>query len=274
VKQLIVLFVFLINLVSFSQDVEKCQGVEPSYINRIPGFDISDCENSDYFEYAFQYNVGSEYVVLKKAGRYQEIWYKKNPTETRKFSSTQIVKNYADAIRKIDGKVLADDNSVMTASIDGKEVYIHVYNSKNTDENQFYVRIIEVAIMKQDIVININEAIDKDGKVALYGILFDTNKSTIKPESEEALKQIVDYLNTNTKDKIIIVGHTDNTGDYSGNIKLSKERAESVKNYLVKEGRIDASRLKTEGAGQFCPATTNSSEEGRKLNRRVELVKF
>jgi outer membrane protein OmpA-like peptidoglycan-associated protein len=272
-KNIFVLVFILFALTSVAQDVEKCQGVEPAYINRIPGFDISSCESIDYFEYAFQYNVGSEYVVLKKAGKYQEIWYKKNPAEQRKFSSTQIVKNYADAILKIHGKVLADDNSVMTASIDGREVYIHVYNGKNTEESQFYVRIVEVEKMQQDIVVNMQEAIDRDGKAALYGILFDVGKSDIKPESAEALKQITDYLNANPTVKIYIVGHTDNTGTFANNILLSKARAESIKTYLVSTARISATRLAADGVGSLCPVSTNNTEEGRKLNRRVEIVK-
>jgi outer membrane protein OmpA-like peptidoglycan-associated protein len=261
-KNIFVLVFILFALTSVAQDVEKCQG-----------FDISSCESIDYFEYAFQYNVGSEYVVLKKAGKYQEIWYKKNPAEQRKFSSTQIVKNYADAILKIHGKVLADDNSVMTASIDGREVYIHVYNGKNTEESQFYVRIVEVEKMQQDIVVNMQEAIDRDGKAALYGILFDVGKSDIKPESAEALKQITDYLNANPTVKIYIVGHTDNTGTFANNILLSKARAESIKTYLVSTARISATRLAADGVGSLCPVSTNNTEEGRKLNRRVEIVK-
>ena len=272
-KKIIPLVLVLFTFTSIAQDVEKCQGVEPAYINRIPGFDISSCENIDYFEYAFQYNVGSEYIVLKKAGKYQEIWYKKCPAEPRKFSSTQIVKNYADAIRRIKGKVLADDNSVMTASIDGKEVYIHVYNGRNTEENQFYVRIIEVEKMQQDIVINLQEAINKEGKVAIYGILFDVGKSDIKPESGEALKQITDYLNANPTVKIYIVGHTDNTGTFTSNITLSKARAESIKSYLVTTGKISAARMAVDGVASLCPVSTNTTDDGKKLNRRVEIVK-
>ncbi len=272
-KKILPLILVLFRLTSIAQDVAVCRGAEPAYLNRIPGFDISGCEDIDYFEYAFQYNVGSEYVVLKKTGKYQEITYKKNAAETRKFSSTQIVKNYADAIRKIKGKVLADDNSVMTASIDGKEVYIHVYNGKNTEETQFYVRIIEVEKMQQEIVVNLQEAIDKEGKVAIYGILFDVGKSEIKSESAEALKQITDYLNTNPTVRIYIVGHTDNTGSFANNITLSKARAESIKSYLVATGKISASRMAADGVASLCPVSTNTTEEGKKLNRRVEIVK-
>jgi outer membrane protein OmpA-like peptidoglycan-associated protein len=127
--------------------------------------------------------------------------------------------------------------------------------------------------MQQDIVINLEEALDRDGKVALYGILFDTDKSTIKPESENALQQIIDYLNEHPNVNIIVVGHTDMTGDFAHNMKLSKDRAEAVTDYLIKTGKIDSKRLTSDGVGPLCPVSTNDSEEGKTLNRRVEIVK-
>jgi len=119
----------------------------------------------------------------------------------------------------------------------------------------------------------IQEAIEKEGKATLYGILFDVGKSTIKPESADALKQITDYLNANPDVKIIIVGHTDMTGNFAGNMSLSKERAESIKNYLVTNAKIASERLQSDGVGPLCPVATNATDAGKKLNRRVEIVK-
>jgi outer membrane protein OmpA-like peptidoglycan-associated protein len=143
----------------------------------------------------------------------------------------------------------------------------------DSDDRGFIVTIVEVKNMKQELVLTIQESIEKDGKAALYGILFDVGKSIIKPESADALKQIIDYLNTNPQVKIIIVGHTDNTGNFLSNITLSKDRAESIKTYLVNTGKIDISRLQSDGVGPLCPVTTNATDDGRKLNRRVEIVK-
>jgi outer membrane protein OmpA-like peptidoglycan-associated protein len=70
-----------------------------------------------------------------------------------------------------------------------------------------------------------------------------------------------------------VVGHTDNTGSYEGNMTLSKARAESIKSYLITNSKISASRLLSEGVGQVCPVASNATEEGRKKNRRVEIVK-
>ncbi|NOU47334.1 MAG: OmpA family protein [Bacteroidales bacterium] len=270
------LFIFLsVNLAAFSQDTPRCEGSEPTYISRMPGFYISDCRNSDYNDVEFVYWVDGIAKKINKGGKYYRIYYFKNEGETRKFSGAQINQNYNNAILKIKGKVLDTKKTTYFASINGKDVYIQVNTAENsTNTGSYNIEVVEVESMQQDVVVDMEEGIERDGKIALYGILFDVGKSEIKPESTEALKQVIDYLNANPKVNIIVVGHTDNTGTYVGNITLSKARAESIRNYLVTTGKINVSRLMTEGAGQFCPVTTNATEEGRKLNRRVEIVKL
>jgi len=113
----------------------------------------------------------------------------------------------------------------------------------------------------------------KEGHMALYEIYFDTGKSEIKTESERAISSVADYLKENPEVNVYIVGHTDNVGDYTMNQKLSKVRGESVKTYLVSKYQISATRLTGEGAGPICPVTSNDTEEGRAINRRVEIVK-
>lgn len=274
-KKTLTLCLALFSLTLVAQDVKRCESSEPSYINRMPGFYISDCKNSEFNNAEFVYYVKGNAMKINKGGKYYDLYYYKNEGETRKFSEAQILQNYFNAIVKIKGKALDDKKTTLTASINGKEVYIQLHTASNSvDSRSYRVEIVEVASMNQDIVVNLKEAIDNEGKAALYGILFDVGKSDIKPESAEALKQIADYLNANPAVKIIVVGHTDNTGDYANNITLSKARAESVKNYLIHSGKIAATRLLSEGAGQYCPVTTNDTEEGRKLNRRVEVVKL
>lgn len=274
-KSLTLLYLALFSLTLAAQDIKRCESSEPSYINRMPGFYISDCKNSEFNKAEFVYYVKGKAVKINKEGKYYDLYYSKNEGETRKFSEAQILQNYYSAVAKVNGKALDDRKSILTASINGKEVYIKLHTASNSvDSKSYRVEIVEVATMNQDIVVDLKEAIDRDGKAALYGILFDVGKSDIKPESAQALKQITDYLNANPSVKVIVVGHTDNTGDYSGNITLSKARAASVKNYLINTGKIAATRLLSEGAGQYCPVTSNDSEDGRKLNRRVEIVKL
>lgn len=274
-KKLLTLCLSLVSLTLLSQDVKRCESAEPLYINRMPGFYIGDCKNSEYNDVEFVYYVKGNALKINKGGKYYDLYYRKNEGETRKFSEAQIIENYFNAVLKIKGKALADKKTTLSASINGKEVYIQLHTASNSvDTKSYRVEIVEVTPMNQDIVLTLQETIDKEGKAALYGILFDVGKSDIKPESTEALKQITDYLNANPAVKIIVVGHTDNTGAYPTNITLSKARAESIKTYLIKTSKIAAGRLLSEGAGQYCPVSTNNTEEGRKLNRRVEIVKL
>ncbi len=162
---------------------------------------------------------------------------------------------------------------MLSASINGKEVYVQISCGNSADVKNYIIHILEVQKMQQDIEVSLKEAIDRDGKISMYGILFDVNKAIIKPESEKAIQTIIDYLNTNQSEKIIIVGHTDNAGLFASNITLSKERAKAVVEYLIAKGKINASRLISDGVGSLCPVATNTTEDGKALNRRVEIVK-
>ena len=81
----------------------------------------------------------------------------------------------------------------------------------------------------------------------------------------------VSLLNTNRKMIVEVGGHTDNVGSDDANMKLSHERAKSVRNYLVKAG-INSDRLQAKGYGETQPVADNDTEEGRKANRRTEFV--
>lgn len=113
-----------------------------------------------------------------------------------------------------------------------------------------------------------------EGKLITYGITFDVNKADVKPESYGTLKSIADVLNENASVKVRIVGHTDSDGDDAMNLELSRRRAESVKNELVKNFGIDASRMETEGAGETKPVAPNDIPANKAQNRRVEFVKL
>lgn len=109
-------------------------------------------------------------------------------------------------------------------------------------------------------------------RVTAEGILFDTNSDKIRPESATVLKEIGDLLTTHADLNLVIEGHTDNVGAEAANKALSERRAASVKDYLVKEFKVAAIRLKTQGMGSTVPVASNETPEGRQSNRRVELV--
>jgi OmpA-OmpF porin, OOP family len=138
------------------------------------------------------------------------------------------------------------------------------------------VDIIESKPMTQNMVVvsasDMSKAIASTGRVALYGIYFDTNKADIKPESKPALDEIAKFLKENPSAKLHVVGHTDNVGGLESNLGLSKRRADAVVAALVKNYGITANRLTANGVAYLAPIAVNTTEEGRAKNRRVELV--
>jgi outer membrane protein OmpA-like peptidoglycan-associated protein len=116
------------------------------------------------------------------------------------------------------------------------------------------------------------KSISSSGKVAIYGILFDFNKADIKPESASTLAEMASLLKAEPNLKVLVVGHTDNVGTFEFNEDLSKRRAKAVVAELAAQHGIAADRMLPLGASFMSPVSTNSTEEGRALNRRVELV--
>jgi outer membrane protein OmpA-like peptidoglycan-associated protein len=107
--------------------------------------------------------------------------------------------------------------------------------------------------------------------VEVYGIYFDFNSATIKPESEEVLQQIAGIMRKNPDWKLSVSGHTDNIGEDNFNLGLSQRRAAAVKDALVTRYQIAPGRLATSGYGASQPIESNKTLEGRARNRRVEL---
>ena len=112
------------------------------------------------------------------------------------------------------------------------------------------------------------------GRIALYGILFDTAKADLKPESSPALVEIAALLAADPRLFVLIVGHTDNQGNFDYNLDLSRKRADAVVKALVATHKVDAKRLRPAGAGMIAPTAPNEAEDGRARNRRVEIVKL
>lgn len=151
--------------------------------------------------------------------------------------------------------------------LDGDEILIHKTDPlKNENKNS------EVANNKLDSPITSTSIESLDENSALLDITFDSGKSEIKKESELFLYNTLQELNENPNLKIEIRGFTDNVGSVTSNKKLSQERADAVKIWLVKKG-IDALRIKAIGLGIENPIADNSTEEGRNKNRRIELIK-
>ena len=119
---------------------------------------------------------------------------------------------------------------------------------------------------------DIGKGLDANGRVAIYGILFDTNKADIQPESKASLDQIGALLKQQTSLKLHVVGHTDNVGNLPANLDLSRRRANAVAAVLTRDYGIAKERLTANGVASLAPIAANSSDAGRAKNRRVELV--
>jgi outer membrane protein OmpA-like peptidoglycan-associated protein len=138
------------------------------------------------------------------------------------------------------------------------------------------VDILEVVGMQQDKVVAdaaaLGRGLDADGRIAVYGILFDTDLAVVKPESKPALDEIAKLLTTRPALKLYVVGHTDGQGTLAHNRDLSERRARAVVQALVQHHGIAAARLEGHGVGPLAPVAENTSDAGRAKNRRVELV--
>ena len=104
----------------------------------------------------------------------------------------------------------------------------------------------------------------------LDNVYFDFGKFTLRPESFSELDELVSYLKWKENERIEIGGHTDNVGNDADNLKLSQQRAEAIRQYLIKKG-IQSARVIAKGYGASQPEADNSTDEGRQRNRRTEV---
>ena len=118
----------------------------------------------------------------------------------------------------------------------------------------------------------ISSSLEKTGRIAIYGVLFDTGKADIKPESADSLAEMAAAIKAAPGKKFLITGHTDNAGDYALNQTLSQNRAAAVTAALSKNYGVTAASMIPVGVGMAAPAASNADEAGRAKNRRVEIV--
>jgi OOP family OmpA-OmpF porin len=156
----------------------------------------------------------------------------------------------------------------------GRDTYAVVVVSKNNDDITAQLTVAAIGALENKMVdaAAMAKGLGEKGHIALYGIYFDTDKAILKPESRPTLDEISKLLNAQPRLSVFIVGHTDNQGAFDYNMNLSRQRADAVAAALVQNYRIDKARLRTAGLGYLAPIGSNASEDGRALNRRVELV--
>jgi OOP family OmpA-OmpF porin len=247
-------------------------------VSRMPDFYISE-----FREVAFD---AVKFGVLKDGKKVDQVvegraWYYRyylNPGVTPP-GHLAILRNFSNALTKAGAEVLYDGPRhgqfprwmTFRLTKDGRDVWVTV----NADTQFYYLTIVETEAMKQVVVADAAAwagDLRATGKVAIYGINFDTGKSDLKPESAKAVEEIAKLLRQDPSLKLYVVGHTDMVGDPDMNAKLSLARAQAVIASLVGQHGIAAARLVPFGNGPYAPVASNRTEDGRAKNRRVELV--
>ncbi|MHA6687265.1 OmpA family protein [Mesorhizobium sp. A556] len=163
------------------------------------------------------------------------------------------------------------------------DVYAAIYavmnkagGGANANRAMVQLDIVELKPMEAKMVVldasALQSEIATEGRVAVYGILFDFDKADIRPDSEPQLQEIAALLKDSPDLEVLIVGHTDAKGAFDYNHDLSLRRAKAVVGALLSGYELDADRLTAVGVGMAAPVATNRTEEGRTKNRRVEIV--
>ncbi|HKL18998.1 MAG TPA: OmpA family protein, partial [Halalkalibaculum sp.] len=116
----------------------------------------------------------------------------------------------------------------------------------------------------------LEETVQRDLENIIESLQFGVNSSNIDPASYDELQRLAQIMQEDTELRLIIRGHTDNTGSSNANLELSIDRANAVKDFLVKQG-VSNDRIAAFGYGETRPIASNETQEGREENRRVEL---
>jgi outer membrane protein OmpA-like peptidoglycan-associated protein len=248
-----------------TQDSKGC--TDSPLLSRFPGSIITGCRSVDDESFKFDMESGKPQKVIE--GKFEEIRYHFPSTA----SKAQVVRNLTSALHQAGYTFDYDSGGFGDYTVHMGKTWISVQISASGDYRE--VSVTETALT-QDVVANaaaLDSGLNGAGHVVVNGILFDTAKADVKPESDAALVEVSKMLKGNPALKVYVVGHTDNVGALAGNMDLSKRRAAAVTLLLSTKYGVAASQLSPYGDGPYAPIASNDTEDGRALNRRVELVK-
>ncbi|HHO75928.1 MAG TPA: OmpA family protein [Deltaproteobacteria bacterium] len=281
-KHVKVLF-FCFLLIIFAVSVRAQETKEHPLIRPFPGSvlagNMSKHNNFDAFDFYYLNEKTKKREKKTIKGEYWKLLYEvrtKSGQRVTNISTEEFLENYRVAAKEKGGQVVWEDRGVVVLTIpreDGGITWLQVQPSANL--GQQYLHIVDEKPFKKSLTFGpaeMKEALDADGRVRLYGILFDVDKATLKEESVKQLQHVVTLMRDNPDLTLEVQGHTDDQGADDYNLKLSQSRAETVVAYLGLFG-IDAGRLAPKGYGESKPVEPNTTEEGRAKNRRVELAK-
>jgi OOP family OmpA-OmpF porin len=254
-----------------NKDAEGCK--DSPIVSRFPGSVITDCKDKadDVFEFEIASPAKLSQITGKKKieGEFHQVSFNYPKTA----SKPQVVRNLNTAIKMAGYTFDYDSGDYGDFTFHKGKTWVEIEISGG---GGYRISTVTETQLTQDVVANaadLSSGLTSNGHVVVNGILFDTGKDVVKPESSAALDEVVKMLKADAKMKVYVVGHTDNVGGLAANMGLSKRRAAAVVQLLTTKYAIPADRLQFFGAGPYAPIASNDSEDGRTLNRRVELVK-
>jgi outer membrane protein OmpA-like peptidoglycan-associated protein len=222
-----------------------------------------------------RYTEGGKVVARNVEGKRWYRQYRRPPGGGEAVSDVQIVANYEREARAAGGSVHAKTGNRLVFSLprkDGGRTWCALWSGRD----QVTLDIVDEAELDPSLAFGAEEmlaAIGRDGRVAVYGLLFATDRADLQPGSGPVLDEVAKLLALDPKLRVEVQGHTDATGTAERNRELSRQRAETVVRALGLYGVVPA-RLVAKGHGADRPVGDNATDEGRKKNRRVELVKL
>ena len=179
-------------------------------------------------------------------------------------SNVLLTTAYRDALTKGGWAIVQEQTSVIRAHYAQKGRNIWAMVSPNVP-GVYTLNVADAG------AVDLGATLAKACHVAIYGVLFDFNKSTLQPASDAALQPVANIMTADQPLKLEVQGHTDNVGNDAYNQTLSEARAKAVVMWLTQHG-VAADRLTAKGYGKTKPVADNGSDEGRARNRRVEIA--
>lgn len=211
-------------------------------------------------------------------GEYRRLLYevrKENGERVKGITTLEFFENFKAAAIARGGEVKWEDpKGALVFTLPREDGGITWCQVETTTLGQTYLTIVDEKPLETSLVfgpIEMKKALDVEGKIVLYDILFDYDKASLQQSSDKQLQHVLTLLAENPAIRFEIQGHTDGDGSDEYNLELSQRRAESVRNYLLLFG-IEPSRLQAKGYGESAPVAPNNTDENKAKNRRVVLV--
>ncbi|WP_172452581.1 OmpA family protein [Chromatium okenii] len=247
--------------------------VELGYQSIFQCIDFKKCgkEVAAFYYDAAQGKQFTESYLLKsvysegsvKEPRIQVVQRRNTEGESYIFIFAAYQDNYADSQAGERVAVFIEELRVSTNQTQSKPEEKPQF-TESVAENTALFPVLSAAELLRDLTAN--------GHAVIYGIQFTDDQATIRPEAAAQLEQIARLFNEQPKLSVYLVGHTDNQGNFNKNLTLSTQRAEAVMQLLIRQYRINSTRLSAMGVGGLAPLTTNANDDGRARNRRLEIV--